>query len=102
MFDAVEAVGADMWGECRAAADRDAHQVPGHATAQVYSVLNTLIQRHNFNTAVSIISMPEVPKERSGAVTDAYMNGLRTLTGGIGPVLLTKAQVDSSVITVEL
>lgn len=98
VFDAKEVVSEDTWSNFRAAAGHDKQAT----CAQVYGVLNTVIQRQNFNTAISVISMPEVPKERRTTVTAEYMCGLRTLTGGIGPVMLTKAQADSSVITVEL
>jgi amino acid transporter len=116
VFDAVEVVGAETWAaSCAAAKAAQATTsagAGGHSdghTAQLYSILNLVIRQQNFNTAVSIVSMPDVPTqldtadtEGTGIGAELYMAGLQALTSGIGPVMLTKAQADSSVITTEL
>ena len=76
------------------------------SSTQIFNVLNAVIRQQHFNTAVSILAMPDL-NERANvddnpSATKDYMSGLRTLTGGIGPVMLTKAQADSSVITTDL
>ena len=77
----------------------------GDAT-NLYTVLNAVIRGQNFNTAVSILAIPELPSREetqgvaSGDVT--FMRGLDILTKGIGPTLLTKAQLGSDVITTDL
>jgi amino acid transporter len=116
VFDAVEVVGAETWAaSCAAAKAAQATTsagAGGHSdghTAQLYSILNLVIRQQNFNTAVSIVSMPDVPTqldtadtEGTGIGAELYMAGLQALTSGIGPVMLTKAQADSKVITTDL
>ena len=109
VFDAMEIVGEGMWENCRTAATQAVAPLEDTArssSTQIFNVLNAVIRQQHFNTAVSILAMPDL-NERANvddnpSATKDYMSGLRTLTGGIGPVMLTKAQADSSVITTDL
>ena len=61
----------------------------------------------NFNTAVSIFSIPNLPSREATAPADSivaeeYLAGLSALTANIGPTMFIKSQVDSNVITTDL
>ena len=109
VFDAMEIVGEGMWENCRMAATQAVAPLEDtvrSSSTQIFNVLNAVIRQQHFKTAVSILAMPDL-NERANvdddpSATKDYMSGLRTLTGGIGPVMLTKAQADSCVITTDL
>ena len=63
----------------------------------------------NFTTAVSIVSMPDMPaRDRAaspaarGRLAERYLASLGVLTEGLGPTMLVKAREGSGVITTEL
>ena len=73
----------------------------------VWRALVSLTRAENFNTAVSIFSIPDLPSREATAPSDSpvaeeYLAGLSVMTAGIGPVVFIKAQVDSDVITTDL
>ena len=69
----------------------------------MYAKLNAMIRGQNFNTAVSILSLPSLPESDASEEASAqYLFDVDVLTKGIGPAMLTKAQEGSDVITTDL
>ena len=66
VFDAAAVVGPAMWTQCKlAAAQRQqaGGMKSGLQSAQLLSVLNTVIRQQTFNTAISVLSMLDVPAQ---------------------------------------